>query len=195
MRRFLVVAVVGLLAACGSSGGGGGSSSGEGQQYVDAIASKYQTSSSPFTKAQARCVAGQMVDAIGVDTLKNAGITPSDIENDKSGSSFNEVGKKLTEKQATELAGAITGGKCFNFTDLVVKSLSKNDATFRKLGTTKAKCMFDELLNDGSFKQAMVNSILGRSSENDAFSKAFSNQSKIFKILGDCNIKPSELNG
>jgi hypothetical protein len=199
MRRVMVIAIVGMLAACGSSGGGGSSSSGEGKDYADAIAAKLRSGSSAdvFTAKQADCVANGMVDVIGVDTLNSAGLTPSKISG--SGDTFDAVGKKLSESEANDLVEVIAGGKCFDFTDLVIKaarSSSTGSDPFSKLGETKTRCLFDKLLSGSAFKKAMVDSILGReSSGSDAFSKAFGNQSSTFKIFSDCNIKPSQLNG
>jgi len=44
-------------------------------------------------------------------------------------------------------------------------------------------------------KKALANSILGKDTSNAALQGAFANQSKLFSILGDCNIKPSQLQG
>ena len=77
MRRFLVVAVVGVLAACGSSGGSSSSGSGA---YVDAAMKSYDDASSSvkdtFSRSQARCLIQGIVDAVGVDKLKSHGVQP-----------------------------------------------------------------------------------------------------------------------
>ena len=196
MRRVMVVAIVGMLAACGSSGGG--SSSGAGKEFSDAIAAKMRSGSSGevFTKAQADCLAKGMVEVIGVDRLQSAGLTPSKITS--SSDSFKAVGEKLSESEANDLVDVIAGGKCFSFVDLVIKSAAKSSSgnPFAKLGETKTRCLFDKLLSGPAFRKAMVDSILGRdTSGSNAFSKAFGNQSSTFKIFSDCNIKPSQLNG
>ena len=191
MRRFLVVALIGTLAACGS---GSGSSSGKGGDYVDAMMKSYDDSNSGvktvLDRSQAKCVAEGTIDAVGVDTLDSAGVSPSDLSK---GDAFTTIGKKLTRSQAESLVGVFTDGKCFDFADLVVKEASSGSSTFGKLSKTKVHCLFQKLLDDKAFKDAMVNSMLGRSSSSSAFSKAFGNQSKLFTILGDCKIQPSEL--
>jgi hypothetical protein len=197
MRRFLVVAVVGVLAACGSSGGGGGgASSGDGQKYVDAISAKMRAGASGkvFTKTQADCLANGMVDVIGVDKLNAAGLSPSKISS--SSDSFKAVGQKLNADQATQLVDVIAGGKCFNFADLVIKSAESSGSNpFGKLGVAKTRCLFNKLLSGAAFKKAMVDSILGRSTDSSAFSSAFGSNSSTFKIFADCGISPSQLNG
>jgi len=196
MRRFVVIALVGLLAACGSSGGGS-SSSGAGKDYADAIAAKIRSGDSGkvFTQSQADCLAKGMVDVIGVDKLDSAGLSPDKISS--SNDSFKAVGTKLSESEANDLVDVIAGGKCFDFVDLVIKSAESSSSSnpFGKLGETKTRCLFEKLLSGAAFKKAMVDSILGRDASNDAFSKAFSNQSSSFKIFSDCNISPSQLNG
>ena len=140
MRRFMVIAIVGLLGACGSSGGGS-SSSGDGGKYADAISAQLQKGDSGdvFTKAQADCLASKMVDVIGVDKLNAAGLTPSKISS--TDDSFKAVGQKLSESEANDLADVIAGGKCFNFTDLVIKSAESSGTSnpFGKLGETKTR--------------------------------------------------------
>lgn len=199
MRRFTTMVAlaltVTLVAACGSSGGGS-ASSGEGQKYVDAIMKNFDKSSSAkdvFTRSQAQCLATGMVNAIGVDTLKSSGVTPDEVGG--ASDPFKAVGKKLSEQQAKDVVDVITGGKCFNFTDLVLKQVKQSGGSnpFGKLSQDKVKCFFGKLLDNSAFKTAMVNSILGRDSSSDAFSKAFSNQSSVFSILSDCNIRPSEI--
>lgn len=194
MRRFFAVTLVAVfLAACGSSGGGGASSS-EGQKYVDAAMKSYNSSKTPnqaFTKSQAECVASGLVDSVGVDTLKSAGVTPADFA--KSEGPFKALGSKLSRKQAVGVVSVITDGKCFDFTDLVTKSASSGSAAFGKLSKAKVRCLFSTLLADKAFKNAMVDSMLGKSSSNAAFQKAFGNQSRIFGIMSDCKISPNEL--
>ena len=153
-----------------------------------------KTASQMFTKAQAECVAKGVVDEVGVDTLKAAGVTPADFA--ESGGPFKAAGNKLSRKQAEGVVSVITDGKCFDFTDLVTKAASSGSAAFGKLAKDKVRCLFDNLLKGKAFKQAMVDSILGRSSgSSDAFAKAFSGDAGTFAVFSKCNIKPSELRG
>lgn len=195
MRRFIGLALVGAiaLAACGSSGGS--SSSGDGQDYVDAIMKNYDSSSAKdvFTRSEANCIAKGIVDAVGVDKLKTVG-TPDQVAS--SSNPFQKVGKDLTKAQADEVVNVLTDGRCYDFTQLIVKQATKDSSgTFSKLSKKQVDCFFGQLLSKPAFKQAMADEILGRGSNSDAVSSALSNQSDTFKILSDCNISPSQLGG
>lgn len=195
MRRFLGLGLVAVfvLAACGSSGGGGASSSDKGQEYVDAIMKNYDKSASKngFTRSEAECIAKGMVDAVGVDKLESVG-TPDDVASGDN--PFQALGEKMTQSQADEVVAVLTDGRCFDFTNLVVKQAQKDDSgSFSKLTDTQIECFFGKLLDKKAFKKAMADSILGRDSSSDAFSKVFSDQSEVFAVLSDCKIKPSQL--
>lgn len=195
MRRFLVVAVVGVLAACGSSGGSSSSGSGA---YVDAAMKSYDDASSSvkdtFSRSQARCLIQGIVDAVGVDTLKSHGVQPSDLQ--KQTSPFKSISKDLTQAQAEEVASVITDGKCFNFADIVVKQVSQSGSNpFGQLTKTQIRCFFNELLKESAVKKALASSILGQESSSSALQNAFGNQSKLFSIFGDCKIRPNQITG
>lgn len=196
MRRFMLVALVGVLAACGSSSGSsGGSGSSE---YVDAAMKSYDSAPAEtkafMNKSQARCLISGMVDIIGVDSLEKAGVKPDDLS--KNGDSpFKAVGKDMTAAQAGDVASLITDGKCFNFTDVVIKQAG-GTGPFGKLSKAKVRCFFDALIKDPAVKTALADSILGKGGDvSSSISKSFSNQSKLFSLLGDCDISPTELSG
>jgi hypothetical protein len=199
MRRLVLIAIVGALAACGSSGSGssGGGSSSEKNAYVDAAMEGYAKApasvKSTMSESQARCLVSGMVDIVGVDRLSEANIKPGDL---KSGDSpFATIGKDITPAQATAVAALITKGKCFNFTDVVIAQMKGTSNPFGNLSETQVRCFFDAILKDKAVRQALADSILGKDSSSSALSSAFSNQSKLFSILGDCKISPSQLTG
>jgi hypothetical protein len=194
MRRFLVLAMVGLLAACGSSSN---SSSGS-DAYVDAAMKSYDDASSSvkdtFSRSQAECLIRGIIDAVGVDKLKSNGIQPGDLQ--KGNSPFKSLSDDLSQSEAEDVASVITDGKCFNFADIVIKQMSTSGSSpFGKLTKTQVRCFFGQLLKEAAVKKALAASILGQDSSSSALQGAFSNQSKLFSILGDCNIRPSQLNG
>ncbi len=195
MRRFIAVMAISIIAtACGSSGGS--SSSSDGKTYVDAMMKSYDAdgAKSGFTRSQAQCVAEGVVNSVGADKFKSSGVTPAELAKSGGDSPFSTIGKHLTQKEAEELVAVLTDGKCFNFTDLVVKQASKDSSgTFAKVAPAKVRCLFDELLANKAFKSAMVDSMLGRKSSSDAFKNAFGNQSEIFNIMGKCKLAPNEL--
>jgi hypothetical protein len=192
-RRFLVLVLAVVLVACGSSGGD--SQTAEGKKFVAAIETKYRSGNNgqTFTKAQAHCLATRMVDTITVDKFKAAGVSTTEIVSDPN--SFKTVGRRLDAQQAKDLANVLTGGGCFNFTDVVVKSAARSSNNFGGVSKTKVRCLFDKLLSNEAFKDAMVNSILGRETSGSAISNSLKNESQIFRYLADCKIKPSELQG
>ena len=72
---------------------------------------------------------------------------------------------------------------------------SSGSNPFGKLTKTQVRCFFNELLQESAVKDALTASILGEESSNSALQNAFGNQSKLFSILGDCNIRPNQLQG
>lgn len=194
MRRFMLVALVGVLAACGSSSSSGSSKT----AYVDAAMKSYSSASAStkemMNESQARCLVSGLVDIIGVDELEKADVKPSDLE--KSGNSpFTALGKDMTAAQAGDVASLITDGKCFDFTDAIIKQAGSS-GPFGKLSKAKVRCFFSALIKDPAVKSALADSILGKGGDvSSSISKSFSNQSKLFSLLGDCNISPSELSG
>ena len=195
MRRFMVIAIVGLLAACGSSSSSGGGSGSD--AYVEAAMKGYNDASSSvkdtFSRSEAECLVRGIVDAVGVEKLQSAGIEPKDLE---SGTSpFKSLSNDLTQSEAEDVASVITDGKCFDFTDIVIKQVSKGSNPFGKLNKTQVRCFFRQILKEAAVKKALTASILGQDSSSSALQDAFSNQSKLFSILGDCNIRPSQLSG
>jgi len=194
MRRMLVVLLIGCaaLAACGSSG----SSSDAKAEYVDAAMKNYDSSSGStkqfISRSQAECLSRGVVDAVGVDALKKAGITPKDFE---SGSSpFKSLNGQITRDQADKVAAVVTDGSCFDFTDAVIKQTEKSDPTsFGKLTKTQIRCFFDKLLSEKTVKRALADSILGDNSGANPFSSISSNQSKLLDIFDACHVKFSQL--
>jgi len=197
MRRFLVVAIVGILAACGSSGGGGGdSSSAEGQKYVDAAMKNYDKAPAQTKKAisesQARCLARGVVDAVGVDGLKSEGITPSDFE---SGSSpFSALKGKITKEQARAIAALAADGTCLDLLDIVVKE-ARSATALAKLTTPQLRCVYGKVLAKAGVKESLANSILGSSSagSGDDFGRITSDTAAMTRIFDQCNVRLSQL--
>lgn len=195
MRRVMVIVFVGLLAACGSSSSSGSSGSGP---YVDAAMKSYDDASGTvkdtFTRTQAKCLITGIVDGIGVDKLKSNGIEPGDLS--KGTSPFKSLSNDLSKADAVRVASVITDGKCFDFADIVIKEMSSSGTNpFGQLSKTQVRCFFNQLLKESAVKKALAASILGQDTSSTALQGAFANQSKLFSILGDCNIKPSQLSG
>jgi hypothetical protein len=180
-----------LLAACGSSGGGNGASSSEGKKYVNAMVTgfnkeKASDPSNPITRDQATCLSKKMVDAVGVDGLKKAGVTPQSLEG---ASGLDAMGKKLNTTQAKSIATAFFGGTCFDASKLLATQFQSEFT-----GQTKASidCLAKEVLKLPQMQTALVDSILGKDSANP-FSGSGANA--LLPAFTKCKIDVSKLGG
>lgn len=87
MRRILVILAAGLLlGACADEGDGSLSTTdedegGESEEYVTAVAASLREDEDGLTldEGQATCLATGIVDLVGVDALRQAGITPQEL--------------------------------------------------------------------------------------------------------------------
>jgi hypothetical protein len=195
VRRFLVVAVVGVLAACGGGGGGGGGSA----AYVDAAMRSYDDADADVKEAisrdEAECLVQNMVDIIGVDNLEDAGIEPGDLD-DADASPFEALGDDMTEEQSAEIVDVIVDGECFDMVDVVLAQIEGTENPFGNLSEEKVRCVFDGIFQDPAVKEAMAGSLLGdEDADSSALSDAVGDESNLFKILGDCDVSPSQLAG
>jgi hypothetical protein len=93
-----------LLGACGGDDDDGGSAtsatSDEGEAYVDAIATSMREDGEvPLDAERADCAATAIVDVVGVDTLRDAGISPEELGDADSLQSLDvEVPDDVTER-------------------------------------------------------------------------------------------------
>lgn len=88
------------VGACSDDGGG------DAQPYIDALTESFQESEEGEfapTDEQAECMAEKTIDAIGVDTLEDADISPEEVV-DSDGPE--DLGLELSEDQATDAARA-----------------------------------------------------------------------------------------
>ena len=107
MGRVKSLAVVGvaalLLGACGNDtgksgagGSGGGDRSAKDQAYVDdmtAAFAKENVDDESFPQDQIECWMGDMTDGVGVDKLKEAGLTPESVSDDASEADLQKLSK------------------------------------------------------------------------------------------------------
>ena len=178
MKRLVCLSIVGLLAACGSSSSGSSRS-----DLVDGLASGLQNSSLKVTAGEAKCMASDIVDVVGVSTLQ-------EMEKDNpSGKKaiLTELGNKLSPAQVTQVINAITGGKCVNLAAILAAGQAKT-APFDKMTSTQATCFFQHILSDPAVKNAMGQALVGKPGDSSALSRSFSDPTKIQGIFGDCNI-------
>jgi len=189
-RRLTMIGICAalLFAACSSSSSGS-ASSGEGKKYVDAMLA--DKSNNDLTKdlssAQAKCLAQGLVNIVGVDTLKKAGVTPSDFAGDGADS---KLKGKISKDQAGQVADLILKDKCFDFVAVLSKQTS--DSAFGKLSKDKQRCFYQKMFSLPAVRDALVAELTGGKSN---ISNALGNQSEIFTILGQCKIDPKDISG
>ncbi len=176
MRRSLaIISLTGLLAACG----GGGDSNKD--AYIDAIAATMQADDAPFDAEQANCIATGMVDAIGVDTIEEAGVTPEEIANDEDDSQFEKVTADISEEQANDLVDVIFGGECFSFGEVLASQMGEDGPD---LSDDQIECIGDQFAKNETFKKAFVDSLI-TGEDNPDVDAALGD---IFSIFGECDI-------
>jgi hypothetical protein len=175
------------LAACGddsSSSGGGGELTAEEQEYVDAMMSSLNADeTSPFSEEEGKCLAEGMITSVGVDTLKEAGITPADL-----GGEENIVFGDLPKEKTDALVSLFFDGECFDFGKLIAAGMAQDPSV--SLPSEKAECLGDKMSESEEFRQAFVASVTGDDSVDP-----FESVGDIFQIFADCEIDLAELGG
>jgi len=161
----------------GSTGGtsGGDASSATEDDYLAAIESQFtQTGddSLQMTDEQAGCVAPKWLDVIGVDRLKEQGITPDDVRSDTDNEKLSTLG--LTEADGDKLYDAY--GECdVDVREQFVKSVASS--------TEAAEDCLDDALSDDLLRRIFVTSVTKGEAGLDA-DEALTNE--IFAALGKC---------
>ena len=151
------------------------------EEYVAAITGSVQADGSPFDTEQATCLAEGMVDAIGVDTIQAAGVTPEDIAAPDSDSQFDTVAEDLTEEQATAVVDVIFGGECFSFGELLASQMGEDGP---EIDEEQASCIGDAFGENEAFKQAFVDALL-TGEDNPEVAAAFGD---ILSIFAECEV-------
>lgn len=181
------LALVGL-AACGddssSGSGGGGDLTAEEQEYVDAMMTSLQADdTAPFTDEEGRCIAEGMVTTVGVDTFKEAGITPESIAGDGD-VTFPNLPKEKSDKLVT----LFFGGDCFDFGALMATAIAQDPSV--SIPAEKAECIGDKMAESDGFKEAFIASVSG-----DDSADPFESVGDIFQIFADCDVDLADLGG
>src|SRR3954470_9900058 len=114
-RRLMTIGLCAamLFAACSSDSSSNGASSAEGKKYVDAMMSAKGADSlrKDLSESQARCLATNMVDIVGVDTPKAAKVSPSDFAGNNADT---KLKGKVSKDKANQIADLILKNKCFD---------------------------------------------------------------------------------
>jgi len=189
MRRFLVVVLAAAALTACSGSGDGASQTAEGKQYVDALMKSYETSAAKksITASEARCISETAIDAVGVDALKQAKVTPADLDH---GSGFATMGKKLAKDEVDQVATAIVGAKCVSVGQLLLKQGAAESPAFSAVAPAKVRCIMITLGAPEAAQQAFVDSLLGLARGNVEFTESFRNIPKTKKALTKCKVDP-----
>jgi hypothetical protein len=162
MRRWATAAVstLLLLAGCGSSSGvttgvtgGHDSQTTKGKAYIDAMMADFSKTDQSITEPQARCMAGKMVDVVGVAALEKAGVTPADVTNNTL--VFGSF--KPTDQQAEAmLDGVFT---CVDFGKVFADQLVS--ASGNSVPSDKLQCVGNAITTDSQFRTYMKQTLIG----------------------------------
>lgn len=123
-----------------STSGGGGISADE-QAYVDAMLSTL-SGDDELTPDQAHCVATAMVRGIGVDTLRQNGVTPESIRDEGAGW---EPPFPLSQQQARAIAAGFAG--CVDLRALIVGEIAGPDLTADQRACLERELPVDALID------------------------------------------------
>lgn len=139
-----------LGVACVNGGGGSGSesSSDEGQEYVEALMA---ASRDPVaTDQDLECYARSLVDAVGVDKLQRAGVTPEDMS--VPDASLSDFGISFDNGQVDAFWAGLN--QCMNVRAFVLRSLAADG----ELSDDEVDCL-DDTMSDDLIKRFITGAI------------------------------------
>lgn len=128
--------------------------SGEARPYVDAMVKSLQDDPDGMqvTDEQAECISSRMVDTIGLDRMKAAGMTPAHLADPDNALEFDTL--SLSEKDANKLYDHF-GGCGINLQEEMMKSMSEEGDM-----TPAAKACFETALSEENLRTLMVTMML-----------------------------------
>lgn len=152
-----LVAVLSLFATgCGDDGGGGNAAvSDENRPYVDAMKESMRTSNEEdgdleLSDDQIDCLAPRFVNAIGMDNIEAAGVTPDDIKT----SDMDFSGMDLTEEDGNRIYDSF--GQCdIDLRELLMVSMADDE----EMSEATATCM-EGVFTDENLRKFMVSSMV-----------------------------------
>lgn len=187
VRTIVASVLLGAVAvtACGSSSG-----SASAKPYVDAMMQSKNSNDlvKNLGEKDARCLATNMIDAIGVDTLEKAGVTPAQLAD---GKLDNVLKGKITQEKAEKVVDAMFNGKCVDIGKVMANQIGKS--SLGGLDSKQANCIFEKMLELPGFKKAIATGL--RTGEDPDMDKVLGGSSEVFSLFGKCGISPSDLAG
>ena len=140
-----------------------------------------------ITVSQACCISEAAIDAVGVDALQSAKVTPADLDH---GSGFATLGKELSKDDVDGVATAIVDAKCLSVGEVLMKSGAAEAPAFAAVAPAKVRCIFITLGAPTAAQQAFADSLLGLPRADAEFSESFRNTPKTKKALAKCKVDP-----
>jgi hypothetical protein len=193
------LAALALLAGCGSgssgvtsggtSGAGGAVSAGhdsqtvKGKAYIEAMMSDFKSTDQTLTETQARCMAGTMVDVVGVSTLEKAGVTPADVTNNTL-----VFG---TFKPSDQQAEAILDGifSCVDFGKVFADQIV--GASGNSVPSDKLSCVGTAMTTNSQFRTYMKQTLMGLDTQSTIPSDGLIPM--MLDIFQKCGVDPAAL--
>ena len=196
MRRWVTAAVstlvLVLVAGCGSGGSGvtGGAVAGghdsqttKGKAYIDAMMSDFATTDQSLTKPQAQCMAGKMVDVVGVAALEKAGVTPADVTNNTL--VFGNF--KPSDAQAEAMLDGIFS--CVDFGKVFADQLV--GASGNSVPNDKLQCVGEAMTTNSQFRTYMKQTLMGIDTQTTIPSDGLIPM--MLQIFQQCGVDPTAL--
>lgn len=179
----VVVAVVSMgIVACG--GDDGGSTGSQEEAYSKALAVTLARQADwPFGEEENVCIAGRVLDLLGVQMFIDAGLSAEDV------ATVEEFDfPELTEEQEADFVEIFLDGDCIDLGAFIADDMIESSGG--ALSEDQAACIGDGVAESDVYKDVLVASILGRE---DADSDN-AVESEILRLVTDCDI-PLDLLG
>jgi hypothetical protein len=180
-QRLVGLLAVGLLVAgCGGSG--------DADELVDALSDTLWEEAQPdveqgtlpfeFTEADADCLAQVTVDAIGYDTLTEAGVTAEAV---RAGGLEGEATDFLRDNP--DAANAFVDGmnQCID----IVTAIADEFAAEMGVSEESARCIGDGFMNQDAFRDSMIESLVG-DAVNDPLGDDPDAIGALYELMNDC---------
>ena len=132
-----------------------------------------------MNQEQAECFAGRMVNILGVDTLKAAGVTPESMARDV----FGDEGMPfdISDSQADDLATLLLDGECISFVDMILGDPEASE----DMTEEQASCMADAFTGSDTIRAVAVASLLGEEVDEATGMAMFG---EMLMMMGTCGL-------
>ena len=182
-----------LVAGCASGGSGSGvsavvtgghdSQTAKGKAYVDAMMADFTSTHQSLTAPQAQCMAGSMIDVVGVDALEKAGVSPEQVTNNTLVLGDFKPSDQQAEAMLDGIFSCVDFGKVF--ADQIV------GASGDSVPSDKLHCVGTAMTKDSQFRTYMKQTLMGLDTASTIPSDGLI--SMMLQVLQDCEVDPTAL--